>query len=127
MTSAAARPASLSADRAWPPRAPIPIACGAIDIAGQLEQDAELRLQPDGKRGVIALELSTGRGHLFAATLLVDGDPHALQDAQALTRLLRRGAAVRVRAHGCLPRNDHGHAVLQLLDVESVAPVKEEA
>ena len=126
MTTAAA-PITSSAGRPWPPRPPMHEATGAIDVQGELEHDAELRMQADGARGVLALELTTGRGHRFAVTLPVDGDPHALQDAQALARSLRRGSVARVRAHGCLPRNDHGHAVLQLLEVESVAHVKEEA
>lgn len=118
-----ARPSSLAPDRAWPPRAPVAGITGAIDVEGQLQHDAELRLQPDGKRGVIALELATGRGFMFAATVVVDGDPHALQDAQALARSLRRGTSIRVHAHGCLPRTDHGHAVLQLLEVTNVTAI----
>lgn len=114
-----------SIDRLWPPRGVAPIE-GAIDVEGYLEHDAEMRVQPDGTRGVVSIELTTGRGYRFAATLPVAGDPHALQDAQALARSLRRGTCARVRALGCLPRNDHGNAVLQLLDVVSVAPIEEE-
>lgn len=121
------RPPLAAAHRTWPPRPPVSIASGAIELEGALASDAEVRLQPGGLHGVLMLELHTGRGHPFAVTLPVDGDPHALQDAQALARSLRRGTCVRVRAHGCLPRNDHGNAVLQLLDVESVAPIQEEA
>lgn len=126
MTTAAARPSSVAIDRAWPPRAATPPAAGALEVVGQLTHDAELRMQADGARGVIALELSTGSGFMFAATLVVAGTPSSLQDAQALARSMRRGTSARVRAHGCLPRTDHGHAVLQLLEVESVALAQEE-
>ena len=123
-----ATPASMTptTDKAWPPAAVVRLA-GAIDVEGQLEHDAELRVQADGKRAVVAIELSTGMGFRFAAALFVVGDPHVLQDAQALARSLRRGITVRVRARGCHPRTDHGTAVLQLLEVESVAPTQEEA
>ncbi len=117
----------LPPDREWPPHPRAAVAAsGVIEISGRVAHDAELRVQPDGARGVLVLELDTGSGYPYAVTLPVTGDHHSLQDAQALARSLRRGTFARVRAHGCLPRTDHGNAVLQLLNVETVAATSEE-
>ncbi len=128
MTSAIARPSTLAADRPWPPQivATGTDVGGAVEVCGRLVHDAELRLQSDGARGVLHIEISTGRGFAYAATFAVSGEPHVLQEAATLARQLRRGTSARVRALGCLPRTDHGHALLNLLDVIAVTPIKEE-
>lgn len=118
-------PANWPADRPWPPRRATPslAAAGAIEVVGQLTHDAELRMGTHGGRGVLVFELETGKGFPYEVIRPVPCTPHDLQAATTLQRALRRGVSVRVCAQGCLPRIDHGNAVLQLLEVTNVVPI----
>ena len=117
-----ARPSFLPADRPWPPRRVQPAAHhdGAIEIVGDLAQDAELRLGAKAGSAVLVFTVETGLGFPYEVIQPYSADPADLQAATVLQRALRRGASVRVTAHGCLPRTDHGHAVLQLLEVTHI-------
>ena len=120
-----ARPASIAADRPWPPqRADVQVAAsGAIEIVGRLMNDAELRIGAVGGRGVLRFRLETGSGLPYEVARPIPAGANDLQAATTLQRALRRGVSVRVNAHGCIPRTDHDHAVLQLLEVTNVTAI----
>lgn len=119
------RPTNWPADRPWPPQhvAPLFPSDGEIQVVGHLTHDAELRVGAGGSRGALVFELDTGKGHPYEVIRPVPADPGDLQAATTLQRALRRGTSVRVTAHGCLPRIDHGRAVLQLLEVTNVIAI----
>lgn len=77
----------------------------------------------NGARCVLVFEFDTGKGFPYEVIQPVVATPDDLQAASTLQRALRRGARVSVIAHGCVPRIDHGNAVLQLLEVTHVAPI----
>lgn len=119
------RPANWPADKPWPPvrLARAHVDAGEIQISGQLINDAELRMGAGGGRGVLIFELDTGSGFPYEVLRPIPAGANDLQAATTLQRALRRGVSVRVSAHGCIPRTDHGHAVLQLLEVTNVTAI----
>jgi hypothetical protein len=120
------RPANWPADKPWPPQRvtpPLFPTDGQINVTGHLVHDAELRVGAGGSRGVLVFTVDTGHGHPYEVIRPVPAGADDLQAATQLQRALRRGIPVRVSAQGCLPRNDHGHAVLQLLEVTDITAI----
>lgn len=121
------RPSCIPADQPWPPRRVEPQTQtqhdGLIEIVGTLIQDAELRVGASSGSAVIVFMLGTGNGYPYEVIRPVPADPGDLHAATTLQRALRRGVSVRVAAHGCIPRTDHGHAVLRLLEVTNITAI----
>jgi hypothetical protein len=98
---------------------------GLLEVQGQVIDDAEFRVGVDG-RGLLAFDITTGKGFPYQVRRSIANQAADHYAATLLQHALRRGARVRVYAAGATSRTSHDKAVLQLIDVTDVIPMKEE-
>lgn len=102
-------------------RGPAPAPCDAIRVTGTLARDASLlRTTGTPPHLLLDMEIQPAQGLPYTARVDLGDDMVHHMAAEAMAPLLRSGAVVSVAARSLMPRTDHGHAVLRLIDPHTV-------